>query len=122
MERSMRAVLLSVTAVFVGVVAAGNNSVSAAPLATLKLDQRPALVEPVDYWRRYCRRYGCPPPVVVPDVAPPVVDAVPEVGAVPVVPVVPLPPPRPLSCGEYRYWNGEACVDARYNNPYLGPK
>jgi len=31
-------------------------------------------------------------------------------------------PVRPLSCGEYHYWNGSACVDARYNDPYLGPK
>jgi hypothetical protein len=36
--------------------------------------------------------------------------------------VVVLPPPRPLSCGQYRYWNGDACVDARYTDPYLGAK
>jgi hypothetical protein len=36
--------------------------------------------------------------------------------------VVPLPPPRPSSCGEFRFWNGQACVDARYNTPYLGPR
>jgi hypothetical protein len=29
---------------------------------------------------------------------------------------------RPASCGQYRYWNGDRCVDARYNNPYLGPR
>jgi hypothetical protein len=27
---------------------------------------------------------------------------------------------RPRSCGEYRYWNGEYCADARYERPYLG--
>jgi len=27
-----------------------------------------------------------------------------------------------VSCGEYRYWDGERCVDARYHNPYLGPR
>ena len=29
---------------------------------------------------------------------------------------------RPPSCGVYKYWDGAACVDARYTNPYLGPK
>lgn len=28
----------------------------------------------------------------------------------------------PASCGEYRYWNGERCVDARYAPPDLGPR
>jgi len=27
-----------------------------------------------------------------------------------------------VSCGEYNYWDGERCVDARYNKPYLGPR
>ena len=36
--------------------------------------------------------------------------------------VIFLPPPRPASCGQYRYWNGERCVDARYNTPYIGPR
>jgi hypothetical protein len=31
-------------------------------------------------------------------------------------------PIRPTSCGQYRYWNGEYCADARYERPYLGPK
>ena len=31
-------------------------------------------------------------------------------------------PARPTSCGQYRYWNGEYCADARYERPYLGPK
>jgi hypothetical protein len=26
-------------------------------------------------------------------------------------------PVRPLSCGEFRYWNGERCVDARVIPP-----
>jgi hypothetical protein len=29
---------------------------------------------------------------------------------------------RPASCGKYRYWNGERCVDARYQRPYVGPR
>ncbi|HYH71148.1 MAG TPA: hypothetical protein VEX16_07560, partial [Methyloceanibacter sp.] len=55
------------------------------------------------------------PPVVV--TAPPVV-----VEGGPVVVEVPLVPPRPLSCGEYHFWNGAACVDARYNKVNVGPK
>ena len=51
-------------------------------------------------------------------VAPVVPEGAPVVEGVPVV-VVPL---RPASCGEYHYWNGVACVDARYNNPYIGPR
>jgi hypothetical protein len=27
---------------------------------------------------------------------------------------------RPASCGEYRYWNGEYCADARYQHRYVG--
>jgi hypothetical protein len=56
------------------------------------------------YVQRY--GYGPPPPVVYP----------------------PLyfydwgPPPRPSSCGKYRYWDGEACVDARFRPPYVGPR
>ncbi|HSD92247.1 MAG TPA: hypothetical protein VLB11_04390 [Methyloceanibacter sp.] len=77
-------------------------------------------------WRRYCRRYGCGPDVVYPGAV-----VVPEAEAefdaeaeiesdAPAVIV--LPPPRPLSCGQYRYWNGVRCVDARYTDPYLGPR
>jgi hypothetical protein len=29
---------------------------------------------------------------------------------------------RPRSCGEFFYWDGRACVDARKYPPYLGPK
>jgi len=31
-------------------------------------------------------------------------------------------PRRPRSCGEYYYWDGRACVDARKYPPYVGPK
>ncbi len=30
--------------------------------------------------------------------------------------VVVIVPARPGSCGEYHYWNGVACVDARYTD------
>ncbi|MBA2125195.1 hypothetical protein DLM45_03015 [Hyphomicrobium methylovorum] len=33
--------------------------------------------------------------------------------------VVPLPP---ANCGEFRYWNGEYCADARVQPPYVGPR
>jgi len=29
---------------------------------------------------------------------------------------------RPRSCGEFYYWDGRACVDAREYPPYVGPK
>ena len=31
-------------------------------------------------------------------------------------------PLRPRSCGEFYYWDGRACVDARKYPPYVGPK
>jgi hypothetical protein len=37
-------------------------------------------------------------------------------------PVIRIVPARPTSCGEFHYWDGERCVDARYNNPYVGPR
>lgn len=29
---------------------------------------------------------------------------------------------RPLDCGEFHYWNGEQCIDARNVAPDTGPK
>lgn len=29
---------------------------------------------------------------------------------------------RPQSCGEYRYWDGEGCRDARFYAPDIGPR
>lgn len=52
-----------------------------------------------------------PPARVDPD-APPATYLVPEW----------LPPPRPANCGEYRYWNGAYCADARDQPPYVGPR
>lgn len=37
-------------------------------------------------------------------------------------PVYWAPPPRPTSCGQYRYWNGDYCADARFSRPYVGPR
>jgi len=123
----MRHVLIAMLAFIVGIIVSGTSSHAApgpgltAPPSTVT----GSVVQKVQLFpRRYYRRYGygpyaVPPPVVVvpPAVAvvPPAVVEVPEA-------VVVLPPPRPASCGEYRYWNGQFCVDARYNTPYLGPR
>jgi hypothetical protein len=77
-------------------------------------------------WRRNWRRYG--PTVVIPDadvdVDVDVDDDVDEEVTVPgeTPPLIAIVPVRPVSCGEFRYWDGERCVDARYHNPYIGPR
>jgi hypothetical protein len=60
-------------------------------------------------YRRQLRRYGY------------VSEATPYAPAVVGDDVV-LVPLRPASCGEYRYWNGVRCADARYETPYIGPR
>ncbi len=63
-------------------------------------------------------RYVAPPPpppvviyrevpVAVPEFAPPVYGWVDM---------------RPPSCGKYRYWDGDQCLDARDDPPYVGPR
>ena len=107
-----------------GLLAAPSAATAAPGLAPLPAVTTSA-VEPVDYARRFYRRNGYYPgaaPVIVG--APPVVVTAPPVvveGA-PVIVEVPLAPLRPLSCGEFRFWNGEACIDARYNKVDIGPK
>ena len=53
--------------------------------------------------RRYLRRHGNTPLVSTPN-------------------VVVAPFTRPRSCGEFNYWDGIRCVDARYVTPDVGPK
>jgi hypothetical protein len=60
---------------------------------------------PVRPYPRYGYAPPPPPPVYY---APPVVEWV--------------PPPRPASCGQYRYWDGDRCRDARWAPPYVGPR
>jgi hypothetical protein len=67
----------------------------------------------------YPPAYYPPPPVRVYRVPPPppVVEYEP-----PVYGWYYTPPPRPANCGQYRYWNGDRCADARYDPPYVGPR
>ena len=120
----MRLPLILVTALIaggIGVSLVPGNAAAAPPPGIAAAKVAPGTIETVGYWRRYYRRYGYGPDVV-PDVevdVPPVVVEETPVLNEPRVMIVPV---RPVSCGEYRYWDGDRCVDARYNNPYLGPR
>ncbi len=76
-----------------------------------------ATVEQVAYWRHYCKFHDCSAPNVnvTVDAPPPVLN--PDNPA-----IIAIVPVRPVSCGEFHYWNGAACVDARYNKVYTGPR
>jgi hypothetical protein len=95
------------------------HSATATPFPRIAVDVSAAsTLEPVGYWKRYCRYNDCTGDANVDvdvDVAPPAVVTLNP-------PVVVIQPARPVSCGEFRYWDGSACVDARYNKPYLGPR
>ena len=77
-------------------------------------------------WRRNWRRYG--PDVVMPDAQVDLdVDSDGDVDEQVIVPgetppLIAIVPVRPASCGQYRYWNGDRCVDARYHDLYIGPR
>jgi hypothetical protein len=79
----------------------------------------PTLIEKAGYWRRYCKFNDCTGAADAPVDADVDVDVTAPALNPPIVAIVPV---RPVSCGEYHYWDGERCVDARYNNPYLGPR
>lgn len=92
----------------------------------------PALTAPVfaagpitkaGYWKRYCKFNDCTGNAIINEDAAADVDVDADAGP-PALnpPIIAIVPVRPVSCGEYRYWDGERCVDARYNNPYLGPR
>ena len=114
-------VLVTVLVAVAASLEAPNGATAAPAPEAARLVAPHGSVQPVGWRRNYgYGPYAAPPVVVVPQAAPPVV-----VQQQPVVveqPVVVVPPPRPASCGEYRYWNGQYCVDARYNRPYLGPR
>jgi hypothetical protein len=119
----MRHVRFATMAFIAGVIVSGPSS-HAAPgpvLAATAGNVAGGMIQKVDYWHRYYRQHGYAPGTVVVIPAPvpaPVPDASPP--AVEVAPI--LVPVRPLSCGEYHYWDGVQCVDARFNKPYLGPR
>jgi len=122
----MRLVLTSAAALIAGalVLSAGTTSAPAALLPSMaSLDAASTAVQQVDWRRRYYRRNGVWPSVTVPRAVVEegvIVDD--DVIVVPNEPVVRIIPARPASCGEFHYWDGEHCVDARYNDPYLGPR
>jgi hypothetical protein len=102
--------LLSFPVAFIvlGLAGFASNGADAAPTIAAMQD-RLAIVNDVAMYRQY-RRSAEPLPADRYDGA--------IAGDVP-APVVVI---RPTSCGLYKYWNGMTCVDARYTNPYLGPK
>jgi len=114
----MRLVLTSAAALIAGgfILGAGTGSATAAPLPSLTyLDVASTAVQQVDWRRRYYRRNGVWPNG-------PRAAAGDDVVVTADGDVVVVAPLRPSSCGQYHFWNGVACVDARYNDPYLGPK
>lgn len=115
----MRHIVIAMMAFLAGLLALGVSSQAAPmPVRGATVRATAGLIQKVDYWHRYYRQHGYPPPAVVPVVPAVPVTPAPVVEGAPVVVV----PARPISCGEYHYWNGVACVDARYNNPYVGPR
>jgi hypothetical protein len=108
----VRALSVGLLAIGFGLTA-GSSRADAGAIPPLSVKTATPLVQKADYWRRYYRRHGYPPVVVVPA---PVPDAPPALNP----PVVVEVPVRPASCGEYHFWDGAACVDARFNKPYLG--
>jgi len=117
----MRILLTSAAVVIAGGLALGLSAetATAGPLpamSTLSVDH--SAVETVGWRERYYRRNGVWPTAPRRAIDDDVVVA-PIGGDDDVVIIAPI---RPSSCGQYHYWNGVACVDARYNDPYLGPK
>jgi hypothetical protein len=122
METRMRRILTLVTVVAGGSLGLGLSShdAEALPSSTISAPAAmPTAIESAQYYTRrpWWRREG---PIVVPKEAIETDPNLAEGGLNP--PIVRIVPARPTSCGEYRYWDGERCVDARYNNPYLGPR
>lgn len=112
----MRSIVVLATILIGGIVLLGAGAPSADAFPKRLIDAKSGTqgVTEIGWRRRYWRRYGVWPTGPRADLdTPPIVTT--DDGLV----VAPL---RPRSCGEYHYWNGFACVDARYNDPYLGPK
>lgn len=96
----------------------GAQDAKAAPVPALtSLSADMTAVENAGWRRRYWRRYSDWPtgPGAV-------IEGEEGVAVVPPGGPIIVAPLRPRSCGLYHYWNGWDCVDARYNDPYLGPR
>ena len=122
METRMLRILTLMTVIAGGSLCLGLSShdAEALPSSTISAPAAmPSAIANAQYYARrpWFRRRG---PVVVPKEAIETDPNLAEGGLNP--PIVAIVPVRPTSCGEYRYWNGNRCVDARYNDPYLGPR
>lgn len=106
----MRYVLIATLAAGTVLGAAMTAPANAGPLPSLTAPQAgEAAVEKAAFWRRQWRRGYVVPP------SPPVVT-----GPSVVVPGAPAIVYRPAGhCGEFRYWDGTGCVDARFIDPYF---
>ena len=113
----MRHVLILMTALTIGGFGLSVLPASAGPLpGASAYGPASGMVEQVANWRRYCKFHDCTGPnvAITADVTPVLNPDNPAIIA-----IVPI---RPVSCGEFHYWNGAACVDARYNKVYVGPR
>ncbi len=125
MRVAFRGVICLLAASFAVVSATGEAASAALFGARVIPPHRQQVARDVGYWRYYDGdddsdyappiEYVPPPPVYRAPPPPAVHYEPPVYGWV-------APPPRPANCGEYRYWNGEFCADARYRPPYVGPR
>jgi hypothetical protein len=97
LELQMRYAFIAMMAFIAGILISGAPS-RAAPGPILKATawNVAGVIQKVDYWRHYYRRHG--------------VDDWHRYYR----PPAPLTPVRPLSCGEFRFWDGKRCVDVRF--------
>ena len=118
----MRRVLTLMVAAAGGALGLCLSSHDAEALPSLALSAPVAMPSAIANAQYYTRRpwFRRQAPIVVPKEAIETDPNLAEGGLEP--PVVRIVPVRPTSCGEFRYWDGDSCVDARYNNPYLGPR
>ena len=112
MRRSLIPLSAFIAGVVIAVMAPGHAGAGPQP-ALAPLHAEPSIVEKAGYlrrqYRRQLRRNGY------------ISEATPHAPAV-VGDEVVLVPLRPSSCGQYRYWSGARCADARYETPYIGPR
>jgi hypothetical protein len=91
----MRSAVVAMMALTAGIMVSGAPSQAAPGPLLVANASSAAMFQNAGYWRHYYRRHG--------------IDwhryyRFHE----------PLAPVRPLSCGEFRFWDGERCVDVRF--------